>query len=80
MVKNKNGKWQMCTDFTDVNKCSPKDDFSLTRTDQIIDFATASETMALLDCFSRYHKSGFTQKTKKRPVSSLYSEHTATSE
>jgi hypothetical protein len=27
MVKKKNGKWQMCTNFTDLNKCCPKDDF-----------------------------------------------------
>jgi hypothetical protein len=55
MVKEKNGKWQVCTDFTDLNKCYPKDDFPLTRIDQIIDYAAASEMMALLDCFSRYH-------------------------
>jgi hypothetical protein len=29
MVKKKNGKWQMCTDFTDLNKCCPKNDFLL---------------------------------------------------
>jgi hypothetical protein len=55
MVKEKNGKWQVCTDFTDLNKCCLKDDFPLTRIDQIIDYAVASEMMALLDCFSRYH-------------------------
>jgi hypothetical protein len=26
MVKKKNGIWCMCTDFTDLNKCCPKDD------------------------------------------------------
>jgi hypothetical protein len=29
MVRKKNGKWQMCTDFTDLNKCCPKDYFPL---------------------------------------------------
>jgi hypothetical protein len=24
MVRKKNGKWWMCTDFTDLNKCCPK--------------------------------------------------------
>jgi hypothetical protein len=33
MVKKKNGKWRMCTDFTDLNKCCPKDDFLLMRID-----------------------------------------------
>jgi hypothetical protein len=56
MVKKKNGKWWMCTNFTDLNKCCPKDDFPLARIDQIIDFATASEMMVLLDCFFGYHQ------------------------
>jgi hypothetical protein len=54
MVNTKNGKWRMCLDFTVLNKCCPKDDFPLARIDQIVDSATASETMALLDCFSVY--------------------------
>jgi hypothetical protein len=56
MVKKKNGKWQMCTDFTDHNKCFPKDYFPLTRIDKIVDFAAASKMMALLDCFFGYHQ------------------------
>jgi hypothetical protein len=27
MVKKTNGKWQMCVDFTDLNKACPKDNF-----------------------------------------------------
>jgi hypothetical protein len=56
MVRKKNEKWQMCTDFTDLNKCCPKDDFSLTRIDQIIDSAASCDIMTLLDYFSRYHQ------------------------
>jgi hypothetical protein len=46
----------MCTDFTDLNKCYPKDDFPLTRIDQIIDSAAGYDMMALLDYFSGYHQ------------------------
>jgi hypothetical protein len=56
MVRKKNGKWQMCIDFTDLNKCCPKDDFHLARMDKIIDSAAGCEMMALLDCFSGYHQ------------------------
>jgi hypothetical protein len=56
MVKKKNGKWQMCTDFTYLNKCCLKDDFPLARIHQIIDSTVASQSMALLDYFSGYHQ------------------------
>jgi hypothetical protein len=56
MVKKKNEKWWMCTDFTNLNKCYPKDDFPLLRIDKIIDSAVASEMMVLLDCFSGYYQ------------------------
>jgi hypothetical protein len=56
MVMKKNGKWRMCTDFTDLNKCCPKDDFLLSRIDKVVDPAAGSEIMALLDCFLGYHQ------------------------
>jgi hypothetical protein len=56
MVKKKNGKWRMCTNFIDLNKCFPKDDFPLTRIDKVVDSAVGCETMALLDCFLGYHQ------------------------
>jgi hypothetical protein len=56
MVRKKNGKWWMCMNFIDLNKCCPKDDFPLTRIDKIIDSTAGCEMMALLDCFSRYHQ------------------------
>jgi hypothetical protein len=44
----------MCTDFRDLNKYCPKDDFPLSRIDKIVDLATSCEMMALLDYFSGY--------------------------
>jgi hypothetical protein len=55
MVKKKNGKWRLCTDFIDLNKCCPKDDFPLARIDKIVEFTTSYKMMALLDFFSDYH-------------------------
>jgi hypothetical protein len=43
----------MCTDFMDLNKCCPKDDFPLARIDKIVDSAAGCEMMALLDYFFR---------------------------
>jgi hypothetical protein len=56
MVKKKNDKWRMCTNFIDLNKCCLKDDFPLSRIDKVVDSMTGCETMALLDCFSVYHQ------------------------
>jgi hypothetical protein len=56
MVKKKNGKWRMCTDFTDINKCCPKDDFLLSRINKMVDSTAGCEITELLDCFSKYHQ------------------------
>jgi hypothetical protein len=56
MVRKKNGKWRMCTDFTDLNKYCSKDDFLLSRIDKVVDSPAGSEIMALLDYFLWYHK------------------------
>jgi hypothetical protein len=47
MVNKKNGKWRMCTDATDPNKCCPKDNFLLSRIDKVVDSPISYETMAL---------------------------------
>jgi hypothetical protein len=54
MVRKKNGKWQMCTNFANLNKCCPKDDFPLARIDQIVDSVAGYNIMALLDYFLGY--------------------------
>jgi hypothetical protein len=56
MVKKKDGKWRMCTDFIDLSKCCLKDDFPLLRIDNVVEYVAGCEMMALLDCFSMYHQ------------------------
>jgi hypothetical protein len=46
----------MCTYFTDLNKCCPKDNFPLSRIDRVADSAVGCEIGALLDCFLEYHQ------------------------
>ncbi|XP_057954060.1 uncharacterized protein LOC131148363 [Malania oleifera] len=36
LVKNLNGKWRTCIDFTDLNKVCPKDSFPLPRIDRLV--------------------------------------------
>jgi hypothetical protein len=56
MVKKANGKWRICIDFTNLNKACPKDEFLLPRIDSLVDAATSSELMSLLDYYSGYHQ------------------------
>jgi hypothetical protein len=66
MVKNKNGKWRMCTHFTDLNKCYPKDDFPHTRIDKVVASVAGCEIMALLDYFSGYHQIWLCKKDEEK--------------
>ena len=36
VVKKKSGKWQVCVDFTDLNKACPKDPFPMPKIDQLV--------------------------------------------
>jgi hypothetical protein len=56
MVKKANGKLRMCIDFSDLNMACPKDEFPLPRIESLVDAATSSELMSLLDCYSGYHQ------------------------
>jgi hypothetical protein len=77
MVKKANGKWRMRTNFTDLNKACSKDDFPLPRIDSLIDAATTSELMSLLNCYSGYHqiwiKKEGEPKTSFRTIGHLFS-------
>ena len=56
MVKKPSGKWRICIYFTDLNKACPKDEFPLPRIDSLVDAATSSEMLSLLDGYSGYHQ------------------------
>ena len=45
---------RVCTDFRDLNKECPKDDFPLPNIDMIVDMTTGYEMYSLMDGFFRY--------------------------
>ena len=55
VVKKKTGKWQVCVDFTDLNKVCPKDLFPMPRIDQLVDATVGHPRMSFLDAFKGYH-------------------------
>jgi hypothetical protein len=56
LVKKKNGKWQMCVDYTSLNKACSKVPFPLPRIDQIVDSTAGCKLLYFLDAYSGYHQ------------------------
>ena len=51
VVKKKSGKWQVCVDFTDLNKACPKDPFPMPKIDQLVDATVSHPRRSFLDAF-----------------------------
>ena len=56
LVKKANGKWQLCIDFTDVNRACSKDSFPQPRIDLIVDVTSDHELLSFMDAFSGYNQ------------------------
>ena len=56
MVKNPNGKWRICIDYTDLNKACPKDSFLIPRIDQLMDVTMGHELLSFIDAYSGYNQ------------------------
>ena len=56
MVKNLNGKWRMCVDFTDLNSACLKDSFPLPRIDQLVDSIARHKLLTFIDAFLGYNQ------------------------
>jgi hypothetical protein len=80
MVKKKNGKWRMCTNFMNLNKYYPKDNFPLSRIKKVVDLAAGYEMMALLDVSLATIRFGCVKRMKKKQVSLCPSKCTTTYE
>ena len=51
-VPKKDEKVQMCVDFRDLNKASPKDDFLLPHIDVLVDITAGHALLSFMDGFS----------------------------
>jgi hypothetical protein len=56
LVLKKNRKWQMCMDYTSLNKVCPKDPLPILLIDQVIDLTPGCELLSFLDAYSGYHQ------------------------
>ncbi|XP_024009949.1 uncharacterized protein LOC112085152 [Eutrema salsugineum] len=56
VVKNKNGKWRICADITDLNKACPEDSFPLPHIDRLVEATAGNELLSFMDAFSGYNQ------------------------
>ena len=56
LVPKKDGKVQMCVDYQDLNRASPKDNFPLLHIDVLVDNTTNFALFSFMDGFSGYNQ------------------------
>ncbi|RDY02343.1 hypothetical protein CR513_14206, partial [Mucuna pruriens] len=56
MVRKANGKWRMCTDYTNLNKVCPKDPYPLPNIDRLVDNVCGFEFLSFMDAYSGYNQ------------------------
>lgn len=56
LVKKASEKWQMCVDFTDLNKACPKDSFPLPHIDPIVDSTVGHPLLNFMDAYLGYNQ------------------------
>lgn len=56
MVKNANGKWVTCVDFTDLNKACPKNSYHIPTIDRLVDGLSGNQVLSFIDAFSGYNQ------------------------
>ena len=66
MVKKANGKWQMCVNFTDLNRACPKDSYPLPRIDTMVDSTVRHELLSFMDAFSGYNQIKMKEDNQER--------------
>ena len=64
-MKKKNGKGQVCVDFTNLNKACLKDPFPIPKIDQLVNATFGHPRMSFLDAFQRYHQIALALRTRR---------------
>ena len=58
--------YQLCIDYTYINKACPKDPFPLPRIDQIVDSMAGCDLLSFLDAYSGYHQIFMTREDEEK--------------
>ncbi|KAI9100718.1 hypothetical protein K1719_024080 [Acacia pycnantha] len=56
MVLKPNGKWRVCTNYTNLNKACPKDAYPMPNIDQLVDNSSEFQLLSFMDAYSGYNQ------------------------
>lgn len=56
MAQKLKGGWQMCQDYTDMNKACPKESFPLPQINQLVNATAGHELLRFMDAYSGYNQ------------------------
>ena len=56
MVRKASKKWRICIDYTDLNIAYPKDSFSLSKIDQLVNATSGHQLLSFMDAFIGYNQ------------------------
>jgi hypothetical protein len=69
LVNKRQGTIHICTDFCDLNKACPKDNFPTPFIDQIVNECTGCEAFSFMDGFSGYNQIQINPEDQKKTAS-----------
>ena len=56
MVRKINEKWRICIDYMNLNEACPKDNFFVSKIDQLIDATFGHRLLSFMDIFAGYNQ------------------------
>jgi hypothetical protein len=65
-VQKKDGRWQVCVDFRDLNRATPKDEYPMPVAETLINAATGNKILGFMDGNAGYNQIFMAQKTYTR--------------
>ena len=66
LVKKANAKYQMCVNYTDLNKACPKDNYQLSIIDQLVDSTACHRLHSFIDAAQGYHQIPMKKKDEEK--------------
>ena len=66
LMKKTNENWQICINFTNLNNACPKDSYTLSQIDQLVNTTLNDELLTFINDFSDYNQIRMASKDEKK--------------